>query len=66
MILVLFFPLFQGESPYLRDRWCQFDGIMVVCLWVSAILQVRDQLDKYSWYFSYIDHVALYKHSAPP
>lgn len=27
--------------PYLKDRWCQFDGSMVVCLWVSAILQVR-------------------------
>ena len=31
---------FQGEAPYLKDRWCQFDGIMVICLWISVILQV--------------------------
>ncbi|XP_064638187.1 sodium leak channel NALCN-like isoform X2 [Lineus longissimus] len=27
------------EVPYLRDRWCQFDGAMVFFLWVSVILQ---------------------------
>jgi len=31
----------QGERPYLKDRWCQFDGIMVLCHWVSAVVQVR-------------------------
>ncbi|XP_013387130.1 sodium leak channel non-selective protein-like, partial [Lingula anatina] len=32
--------MWKGEAPYLKDRWCQFDGIMVLCLWVSVILQV--------------------------
>ena len=31
---------FQGERPYMKDRWCQFDGIMVLCHWVSAVVQV--------------------------
>nr|KAG5701453.1 hypothetical protein BaRGS_032785 [Batillaria attramentaria] len=22
----------RGEAPYLKDRWCQFDGIMIICL----------------------------------
>ncbi|KAJ8310369.1 hypothetical protein KUTeg_012234 [Tegillarca granosa] len=30
----------KGELAYLKDRWCQFDGFMVLCLWVSVILQV--------------------------
>ncbi|XP_041355861.1 sodium leak channel non-selective protein-like [Gigantopelta aegis] len=30
----------KGEAPYLKDRWCQFDGIMVLFLWVSVVLQV--------------------------
>ncbi|XP_046577854.1 LOW QUALITY PROTEIN: sodium leak channel non-selective protein-like [Haliotis rubra] len=30
----------KGEAPYLKDRWCQFDGIMVLFLWTSVVLQV--------------------------
>lgn len=30
----------KGEVPYLKDRWCQFDGFMVLCLWLSVILQI--------------------------
>ncbi|CAH1782033.1 unnamed protein product [Owenia fusiformis] len=30
----------KGEVPYLKDRWCQFDGVMCLCLWVSVILQI--------------------------
>ncbi|XP_050043333.1 sodium leak channel NALCN isoform X1 [Dermacentor andersoni] len=32
--------LITGESPYLKDRWCQFDATMVFFLWISVILQV--------------------------
>ena len=32
--------LFKGESAYLFDRWCQFDGTMVLFHLVSLILQV--------------------------
>ncbi|XP_021355108.1 sodium leak channel non-selective protein-like isoform X2 [Mizuhopecten yessoensis] len=32
--------ILKGEAPYLKDRWCQFDGFMVLCLWISVILQV--------------------------
>ncbi|KAL4219841.1 hypothetical protein ACF0H5_020252 [Mactra antiquata] len=32
--------ILKGEVPYLRDRWCQFDFFMVICLWISVILQV--------------------------
>ena len=31
--------LLQGEAPYFKDRWCQFDGIMVLCLYTSFVLQ---------------------------
>jgi len=31
---------FQGESPYMKDHWCQFDGTMAFFLWVSVILQI--------------------------
>ncbi|UYV62374.1 hypothetical protein LAZ67_2000326 [Cordylochernes scorpioides] len=30
----------QGDNPYLKDRWCQFDATMVFFLWISVILQV--------------------------
>uniref|UniRef100_A0A0L8GQ35 Ion transport domain-containing protein n=1 Tax=Octopus bimaculoides TaxID=37653 RepID=A0A0L8GQ35_OCTBM len=30
----------KGEVPYLKDRWCQFDGFMVLCLWLSVMLQI--------------------------
>jgi len=32
--------IIRGERPYLKDRWCQFDGIMVLCHWVSAVVQI--------------------------
>nr|AGC13755.1 LNALCN-EEEE [Lymnaea stagnalis] len=32
----------KGEAPYLKDRWCQFDGIMVLCLWGSVVLQIYE------------------------
>ncbi|KAJ6652592.1 hypothetical protein lerEdw1_011292, partial [Lerista edwardsae] len=30
----------KGDSSYVKDRWCVFDGFMVFCLWVSLVLQV--------------------------
>ncbi|XP_059160576.1 sodium leak channel NALCN-like isoform X2 [Physella acuta] len=38
--------VWKGEAPYLRDRWCQFDGVMVMCLWGSVILQVYEIVEK--------------------
>ncbi|PVD19084.1 hypothetical protein C0Q70_21643 [Pomacea canaliculata] len=35
----------KGEAPYLKDRWCQFDGIMILCLWGSVLLQVFEITD---------------------
>ena len=35
--------LFRGESAYIFDRWCQFDGIMVIFHIISVVLQVRDK-----------------------
>ena len=32
--------LFRGEKAYIFDRWCQFDGIMVLFHIISVILQV--------------------------
>lgn len=32
--------LFNGPSPYARDRWCQFDATMVLFIWISIVLQV--------------------------
>ncbi|XP_055869131.1 sodium leak channel NALCN-like isoform X2 [Biomphalaria glabrata] len=34
--------VFKGEAPYMKDRWCRFDGIMVICLWGSVILQIYE------------------------
>ncbi|XP_012934773.1 sodium leak channel non-selective protein [Aplysia californica] len=34
--------VWRGEAPYLKDRWCQFDGVMVMCLWGSVILQIYE------------------------
>jgi hypothetical protein len=31
---------FRGESAYIFDRWCQFDGVMVIFHIVSVVLQV--------------------------
>lgn len=30
----------QGDNSYMKDRWCMFDGFMVIFLWVSLVLQV--------------------------
>jgi hypothetical protein len=32
--------LFKGELAYIFDRWCQFDGIMVIFHIISVVLQV--------------------------
>nr|XP_022339997.1 sodium leak channel non-selective protein-like isoform X3 [Crassostrea virginica] len=43
----------KGEAPYIKDRWCQFDGFMVLCLWMSLILQVFEMtkiVDIYSYW----------------
>uniref|UniRef100_A0A672SP91 Sodium leak channel non-selective protein n=1 Tax=Sinocyclocheilus grahami TaxID=75366 RepID=A0A672SP91_SINGR len=32
--------IIKGENSYVKDRWCVFDGFMVVFLWVSLVLQV--------------------------
>lgn len=32
--------LFNGPSPYAKDRWCQFDATMVFFIWISILLQV--------------------------
>ncbi|XP_024938061.1 sodium leak channel non-selective protein isoform X7 [Cephus cinctus] len=36
--------LLQGEVPYLKDHWCQFDASMVFFLWLSVILQMFEML----------------------
>ena len=43
----------QGDNPYLKDHWCQFDASMVFFLWVSVILQVRP-----TWFSSGVGHTA--------
>ncbi|XP_012689441.1 sodium leak channel non-selective protein isoform X2 [Clupea harengus] len=30
----------KGDNSYMKDRWCIFDGFMVIFLWVSLVLQV--------------------------
>jgi hypothetical protein len=32
--------LFRGDSAYIFDRWCQFDGVMVIFHIISVVLQV--------------------------
>jgi len=32
--------VWKGESPYMKDRWCQFDATMVFFHWVSVILHM--------------------------
>lgn len=32
--------LVSGEQAYTKDRWCQFDFVMVVFLWCSVVLHV--------------------------
>ena len=45
--------IIQGDNPYLKDRWCQFDAIMVLFLWISVILQIfQIQLDHETYHSS--------------
>uniref|UniRef100_T1INA8 Ion transport domain-containing protein n=1 Tax=Strigamia maritima TaxID=126957 RepID=T1INA8_STRMM len=44
----------QGEVPYLRDRWCQFDSTMVIFLWGSVILQVFEMTKPAEFVPSYL------------
>ncbi|XP_060129352.1 LOW QUALITY PROTEIN: sodium leak channel NALCN [Zootoca vivipara] len=39
------FQMFKGDTSYVKDRWCVFDGFMVFCLWVSLVLQVFEIAD---------------------
>jgi hypothetical protein len=34
--------LFKGDTAYIFDRWCQFDGSMVIFNVISVILQVNN------------------------
>ena len=43
---------FRGEQPYLFDRWCQFDGLMVLFHLVSVILQTLSFMGKEKLYWS--------------
>lgn len=54
--IILFFLLqrtLQGDVPYFRDHWCQFDASMIVFLWLSISLQVFQLLEIVSK-FSYL------------
>lgn len=33
---------FSGESPYFKDKWYQFDALMVLIHWMSVILHVSN------------------------
>lgn len=45
--------ILQGEVPYLKDHWCQFDASMVCFLWISVVLQVFEMLGTVP-HFSYL------------
>ncbi|KAK7882357.1 hypothetical protein WMY93_028531 [Mugilogobius chulae] len=32
--------IIKGDNSYVKDRWCMFDGFMVLFIWVSLVLQV--------------------------
>uniref|UniRef100_A0A3Q2QJN4 Sodium leak channel NALCN n=1 Tax=Fundulus heteroclitus TaxID=8078 RepID=A0A3Q2QJN4_FUNHE len=32
--------IIKGDNSYVKDRWCVFDGFMVLFIWVSLVLQV--------------------------
>ena len=32
--------LWRHPHSYFRDHWCQFDGIMVLFIWVSVVIQI--------------------------
>lgn len=35
----------QGDVPYFKDHWCQFDASMVIFLWMSISLQVLEMME---------------------
>ena len=42
----------QGDQSYLKDRWCQFDCVMLIFLIISVILHVLEMasiVDSYSF-----------------
>lgn len=43
-ITIDLYDFLQGDRPYLKDHWCQFDASMVFFLWISVILQVFEML----------------------
>ncbi|KAF3429704.1 hypothetical protein E2986_05904 [Frieseomelitta varia] len=43
----------QRDKSYLKDHWCQFDGSMVIFLWLSVILQMFEMLG-FVLEFSYV------------
>ncbi|KYM83609.1 Sodium leak channel non-selective protein [Atta colombica] len=36
--------ILKRDKSYLKDHWCQFDGFMVIFLWLSVILQMFEML----------------------
>lgn len=44
----------QRDKSYLKDHWCQFDGSMVIFLWLSVILQMFEMLGFVLEFFSYV------------
>ncbi|XP_054002407.1 sodium leak channel NALCN isoform X5 [Hylaeus anthracinus] len=45
--------ILKRDKSYLKDHWCQFDGSMVVFLWLSVILQMFEMLG-FVLKFSYV------------
>ncbi|XP_076223619.1 sodium leak channel non-selective protein na [Nomia melanderi] len=45
--------ILKKDKSYLKDHWCQFDGSMVVFLWLSVILQMFEMLG-FVLKFSYV------------
>ncbi|XP_037095542.1 sodium leak channel non-selective protein isoform X2 [Syngnathus acus] len=37
--------ILKGDNSYAKDRWCMFDGFMVVFIWVSLALQMFEIAD---------------------
>ncbi|KAK9296625.1 hypothetical protein QLX08_009452 [Tetragonisca angustula] len=45
--------ILKRDKSYLKDHWCQFDGSMVIFLWLSVILQMFEMLG-FVLEFSYV------------
>ncbi|WAR27871.1 NALCN-like protein [Mya arenaria] len=41
--------ILKGDVPYLKDRWCQFDCFMVICLWAS-VFELTRVVQSYSYW----------------